>query len=51
MTSMLAMDPIGEPKPPMLEPRVKASAYLENLPTRMVDGTLLMTWLDRMDVQ
>lgn len=44
MTSMLAMDPIGDPKPPMLEPRVKASAYLENLPTKMVDGTLLMTW-------
>ena len=51
MTSILAMDPIGDPKPPILEPKVRASAYLENLPTRMVDGTLLMTWLDRMDVQ
>ena len=41
-TSILAIEPIGEPKPPMLEPKNSASAYGVNLPTKIVAGTLLI---------
>ena len=39
-TSMLAIEPTIEPKPPILEPKKSDSAKLVNLPIKIVEGTL-----------